>query len=70
MKAHKPIIIRPKNIITDFGYTSQTFSCEIKFIDRLRLLFSKSVWLKMHGTQINRLASGMAHNGFPSDFVN
>lgn len=68
MNVHKPIIIRPKTIITDFGYNNQTFSCDIKFADRLRLLFSKRVWFKMHGSQINRLASGMAHNGLPIDF--
>lgn len=68
MHANKSIRIRPKTIITDFGYDNQTFSCYIKFTDRLKMLFSKWVWFKMHGTQINRLAQGMAHNGLPFDF--
>ena len=70
MHAIKSIVIRPKTIITDFGYNNQTFSCEIKFVDRLKMLFSKNVWFKMHGTQINRLAQGMGHNGLPFDFDN
>lgn len=70
MNTNKSIRIRPHTIITDFGYNNQTFSCEIKFTDRLRLLFSKHIWFKMHGTQINRLAQGMAHNGLPINFDN
>ena len=67
MKANNPIVIRPKTIITDFGYNNQTFSCRIKFTDRLKMLFSELVWFKMHGTQINKLAQGMEHNGLPFD---
>lgn len=68
MHTNKSIVIRPKTIITDFGYNNQSFSCDIKFVDRLKILFSKRVWFKMHGTQINRLAQGMAHNGLPFNF--
>lgn len=68
MSVHKPIRLRPQTIITDFGYNNQTFSCDISFVERLQLLFSKRVWFKMHGTQINRLAQGMSHNGLPINF--
>ena len=69
MNVHKPVVIRPKTIITSFGYTSQLFSCEIRFLDRVRMLFSKTIWIRMHGSQINRLAQGMSHNGLPKDDV-
>ena len=65
MKANKPVMIRPKTTITDFGYNNQIFSCDIKFVDRLKMLFSKRAWFKMHGSQINKLAQGMEHNGLP-----
>ena len=67
MHANKSIVIRPQTVITDFGYNNQTFSCDIKFVDRLKMLFSKRVWFVMHGTQINRLAQGMGHNGLPNE---
>lgn len=67
MNVHKPVVVRPKTIITDFGYNSQLFSCDIKFSDRLRMLFSKKVWIRMYGSQINRLAQGMSHNGLPKE---
>ena len=70
MNVNESIRIRPKTIITDFGYNNQTFSCDIKFVDRLKMLFSKRVWFVMHGTQINRLAQGMEHNGLPIEFDN
>ena len=65
MHANKSIRITPKTIITDFGYNNQTFSCDVKFVDRLKMLFSKRIWFKMHGSQINKLARGMEHNGLP-----
>lgn len=67
MNVHKPVVIEPKTVITNFGYTSQLFSCDIKFLDRLRMLFSKRVWIRIYGSQINRLAQGMSHNGLPQD---
>ena len=68
MKANKPVVIRPKTTITDFGHNNQIFSCDIKFVDRLKMLFSKRAWFKMHGSQINKLAQGIDHNGLPVEF--
>ena len=61
------VVLRPKNVVTDFGYNNQMFSCDVSFKDRFRMLFKKRVWFKMHGSHINRLAKGMGHNGMPFD---
>lgn len=59
MKAIKSVRLIPKTVITNFSYTDQTFSCYIPFRERLKILFGKTSWFTIHGSDINRLARGM-----------
>lgn len=55
-KVPKFIELKPHTILNNIAGTTVKFSCRLKFIDKIRMLFSKSVWFDMHSNDIHALS--------------
>lgn len=52
----KFIKLKPHTILNNIAGTTVKFSCRLKFMDKIRLLFSKSVWFDMHSNDVHALS--------------